>query len=176
MRSDVSHPIIDQSQIVDLSLEPSGLYGAGDDSFRANVLRPVLTKGGGKIRNSFSRRVIKFTDSNGRAGELEYLSYSAVKVRKFGNRFATDARIDYHARWDDRRIQKKICDLWSREDDVRRLFVIVGFDDAVDPFGKEFSRLAREIDWNSQEVLHARKSWADPRGRGIWSVVAVWEK
>jgi hypothetical protein len=24
--------------------------------------------------------------------------------------------------------------------------------------------------------LHARKSWADPRGRGIWSVVAVWEK
>jgi hypothetical protein len=104
------------------------------------------------------------------------LSFSAVKVRKFGDHFAVDSRIDYHDRWDDKRIQKKICDLYSKENEERRLFALIGFDDADEPFRKEFANLAREIDWESHGVFHQKKTWRDPWGRQFMCVVAIWEK
>ncbi len=169
-----THPLIEQFRRIDAELEPAGLYAAEKQVLWSKVLFPVLKHGGGKISYARPGHYVHFIDGAGREGMAKLLSISAVKVRQFGDRFSADGRIDYHDRWDDRRIQKKICELWAKGD-VRRIFMIVGFDHAESPFNREFQRLAQEVDWATHGVSHARKSWQDVRGRNFSCVVAVWE-
>jgi hypothetical protein len=176
MKAENTHPLIEQLQKVDAELEPAGLYAAEKQVLWSKVLYPVLKRGGGKIDYARPGKLVCFTDSDGREGIAELFSFSAVKVRKFGDRFAMDARVDYHDRWDNRRIQKKICGLWTKDDGVRRIFAVVGFDRGDDPFRREFDSLARQIDWAVHGLIYAKKVWQDIRGREFSCVAAVWEK
>ncbi len=176
MSTEEIHLLIEQFRRFDAELAPIGLYATAQEEIWSKVLYPLVKRDGGKVTYARPGRSVHFTDGGGREGKVELLFFSAVKVRKFGNRFATDARIDYHDRWNDRRIQKKLCDIWAADNDERRIFVIVGFDRGEAPFRREFERLAQEIDWEPRGVIHAKEAWSDPSNRGFSCIVAVWER
>jgi hypothetical protein len=174
--SGCDHPLIARFRKIDAESEPAGIYGADTELLWSKCVFPVLKRQGGKITLRASSSRAYFTDGDGREGVAELLTLSAVKVRKFGHKFATDSRVDFHDRWSNRRMQKKICELWAEGGPMKRVLVMVGFDDSDSPFEKEFANLAREIDWAAHGVIHERRAWPDPKNRRFSCVVAVWER
>lgn len=175
MITSATHPLIEHLRKADPEIEPSGLYAADKQLLWTKVLYPFLKQNRAKIGNSCPGKFVCFRDANGREAILRLFSCSAIKVRQFGDRFAMDRRINYHDRWDDRRIKTEIWNLWKKADGVRRLLAVIGFDRGNDPFSKEFAHLSQEIDWAANGVLFAKQAWPDPRNRGFSCLVAVWE-
>ena len=120
--------LLDAIALLDSESPPGGLYVTGTQPIVRRVLLPKLKSLGYRIETRIDNDEIHYTapETGVTAGAIVEM-IAKVKVRLFGDKRVTDARVKYADRWDEKRMQKKLSEMWSGHRNVECI-VLIGFE------------------------------------------------
>ena len=191
--TDISSTLLNALETLDLQLDGFGLYAIReyqkhDDIPHAPLLqewtmaiRPALQQIGTSVSGQPKRGIFTVTLNDQRRVGIKVFKLSSVKIRKYGSQHRIDPYHDYSDRWEEIRWEKWLWSLWKADAsyfgptpfDVRTI-VLIGFDDKVEPLGKEIMALQQAVDWEKHGALYQSRQWADRYGRAMWVRLSAW--
>jgi hypothetical protein len=170
------HSLSEKIRSLDTELGDLGVYASDLQTIWSKSLYPIIKNNGWNISNPDPNQSISIYNELGNTGKIDILSFSTVKVRKFGDSYKADSNANHREVWNAKLMQRNISKLWKEDNYDYRALIFIGFDYSPTPFRRELLDLDRDLDWASHDVSSHRESWSDTQQRSLSIMLATWEK
>ncbi|BAU14581.1 hypothetical protein LEP3755_51300 [Leptolyngbya sp. NIES-3755] len=134
----------------------------------------------GKFRPKHSMYRTRFQTPAFGVVNCTVIRFSKIKVRKYGSAYRVDIHEERAERWKETDVSGHISNLWKQpelgKDRYVELVLVIGFDKAQDPLGRELLELQRDLKWEEKKVVYLTRVWQDKADRGFGVRLGAWAR
>ena len=160
----------------DAELASKGLYACDKQTLWSKGLFPLIKSKGNTIQSSKPSERRYWGGKSTSDGALDLISFSEVKIRKYGESYHKDKTVDTSDRWDEKKVKRALHDLRDEYTSPEESYLIImTFGGTPEPFRKEFIRLDETVNHEKLNIIFDERIWADPHKRGIFTRLRIYK-